>query len=847
MKHLVHLHNSSTIPKPDNLSTGEIAVGNDKLYIKNTEAVKENELTYKDLSYFDIYGGKHTTRETANCYVIREPGYYCFPLVYGNAITGDKVNTGAYTIGTGSQYKSEFINYIGNQISNPYILPDTSATATSAEILIADEDNIISNVNINYSFSREGNIIFHVDRIPDSGANAIIGLIDNNNEVIWSWHIWLWKESLTPITLENYNGSRYKILPVNLGSKYDSTGHLINWFYQWGRKDPMLLPESYNSSNNHTYYGSLSFSIESCTDNVKNTIKNPCTFYKTGGNYNNWTQRPDFFYNYWDATCDSTGFIEKTVVKTIYDPCPRGFCVPNARVFTGFTATGNNTDDSSLFSVASSWNNGWDFRTISGGSSIFFSASGYRDGNNGGISEAGSYGYCWTSGNYSENYSSSLNFSSREINPLYNFSRSHACSIRPCMMYDETDLDISGLGVFSKVDSSKEMTENKVTSVNSLSTHTQYPSAKCVYNWMLNIFDNQGGDIINNYTTVGFYVDLSRCDINLKPQATRETANCYIIARPGFYCFPLVMGCGLKETMIPGDVDLNAKSYAPFGFTSPYLTGVYDSTILLTDADSVTIGNFTLLEGGEYLGFYVSSIPEEGANYIIGVVDNQKNILWSWHIWLWGESLSLDRITNYSGNTYDIFPVNLGSKYVSGELKSWFYQWGRKDPMPYSNLSGFSVVTGVGRQDPREFYTDWTAPYNAWNTNATSATSDESNIVKSIYDPCPRGFVVPNAKVFTGFTTTGEDATSQKQFNVTRNWNSGWSFKQFPNDIDGSLFLALGYRLDQLTNDGLEGYYWTSGMSLLGKGCGLSFGETFISYPKMNLSYGCSIRPCKES
>ena len=847
MKHLVHLHNSSTIPKPDNLSTGEIAVGNDKLYIKNTEAVKENELTYKDLSYFDIYGGKHTTRETANCYVIREPGYYCFPLVYGNAITGDKVNTGAYTIGTGSQYKSEFINYIGNQISNPYILPDTSATATSAEILIADEDNIISNVNINYSFSREGNIIFHVDRIPDSGANAIIGLIDNNNEVIWSWHIWLWKESLTPITLENYNGSRYKILPVNLGSKYDSTGHLINWFYQWGRKDPMLLPESYNSSNNHQYYGSLSFSIESCTDNVKNTIKNPCTFYKTGGNYNNWTQRPDFFYNYWDATCDSTGFIEKTVVKTIYDPCPRGFCVPNARVFTGFTATGNNTDDSSLFSVASSWNNGWDFRTISGGSSIFFSASGYRDGNNGGISEAGSYGYCWTSGNYSENYSSSLNFSSREINPLYNFSRSHACSIRPCMMYDETDLDTSGLGVFSKVDSSKEMTENKVTSVNYLSTHTQYPSAKCVYNWMLNIFDNQGGDIINNYTTVGFYVDLSRCDINLKPQATRETANCYIIARPGFYCFPLVMGCGLKETMIPGDVDLNAKSYAPFGFTSPYLTGVYDSTILLTDADSVTIGNFTLLEGGEYLGFYVSSIPEEGANYIIGVVDNQKNILWSWHIWLWGESLSLDRITNYSGNTYDIFPVNLGSRYVSGELKSWFYQWGRKDPMPYSNLSGFSVVTGVERQDPREFYTDWTAPYNAWNTNATSATSDESNIVKSIYDPCPRGFVVPNAKVFTGFTTTGEDATSQKQFNVTRNWNSGWSFKQFPNDTDGSLFLALGYRLDQLTNDGLEGYYWTSGMSSLGKGCGLSFGETFISYPKMNLSYGCSIRPCKES
>lgn len=30
--------------------------------------------------------GGSTVQNTANCYVVSAPGYYCFPLVYGNAI-----------------------------------------------------------------------------------------------------------------------------------------------------------------------------------------------------------------------------------------------------------------------------------------------------------------------------------------------------------------------------------------------------------------------------------------------------------------------------------------------------------------------------------------------------------------------------------------------------------------------------------------------------------------------------------------------------------------------------------------------------------------------------------------
>ena len=60
-----------------------------------------------DLSY--DYNG---LMNTANCYVVTHPGYYKFPLVYGNAIKNGATNAIAY----GS---STFVNHLGNQISDP--------------------------------------------------------------------------------------------------------------------------------------------------------------------------------------------------------------------------------------------------------------------------------------------------------------------------------------------------------------------------------------------------------------------------------------------------------------------------------------------------------------------------------------------------------------------------------------------------------------------------------------------------------------------------------------------------------------------------------------------------------
>ena len=198
----------------------------------------------------------------------------------------------------------------------------------------------------------------------------------------------------------------------------------------------MLLSESYNSDRNHVYYGTNSFSIEPCAASVAESIKNPCTFYEDDPGYRfNWVQL-NYYYNFWDATCKSEGATEKVIVKTIYDPCPRGFTVPNARVFTGFTSTGGNTSKVGQFNVIGSFANGWYFKKNENDSSgAFFPASGCRFIFNGGIMYVGSKGSYWSAGVGGAAYACSLSFDSGNVNPLYNssfdLSRAAAFPVRP--------------------------------------------------------------------------------------------------------------------------------------------------------------------------------------------------------------------------------------------------------------------------------------------------------------------------------------------------------------------------------------------------------------------------------
>lgn len=402
---------------PNNLSYTAVA------YNIRTVSVEYIEDSSIDLSMYTIYGTP-IQRTTANCYVIKEAGEYKFPCVYGNAISSGQTNSASYT-NNGGTYSHDFVNYKGNQIVDPWISIDTGESIISAQLSIADTDGIFSNISVEGDY-----VTFSIDQMPNTGANGVISIKNSAGTIMWNWHIWVWPYDLTPVTITNSTNVNYNILPVNLATKLD-TADAINttigwksWFYQFGRPTPMLCPSSYNSTSNHASFGVLSYTAASIASNIQTGIKNPATFYKYSSSYNyNWFQtNSGKTYNLWDAACTSTGNSDNNVVKTIYDPCPIGFKMPNGNTFTYFSTS----------NVVGSFANGWKFKRYSGDTvGVFFPVSGYRIYSSGSLNYVGLYGSVWLSSANSQDYAYRLYFNSSNVDPQGYYTRAYGFSVRP--------------------------------------------------------------------------------------------------------------------------------------------------------------------------------------------------------------------------------------------------------------------------------------------------------------------------------------------------------------------------------------------------------------------------------
>ena len=158
---------------------------------------------------------------------------------------------------------------------------------------------------------------------------------------------------------------------------------------------------------------------------IANTIKNPQMF-------NTAAYMDHLYYNLWDTKCNETGGYNditkarfKAVTKSVYDPCPPGFCLPPNGAFTGFTESGNGSGNSSDWNVSGSFDKGWNFRTVLKGDpdpvmnhTIFLPASGYRYCNDGVLYFVGFSGYLWSSVLYNMGYGCGLYLGSDRVGPL---------------------------------------------------------------------------------------------------------------------------------------------------------------------------------------------------------------------------------------------------------------------------------------------------------------------------------------------------------------------------------------------------------------------------------------------
>ena len=410
--------------------------------------------------------GGSAVENTANCYVIGAPGYYSFPLVYGNAIKDGAANSSAYTsaAASGSSILNPFVNHAGAGIKAPY-LTDNGCTPAYAELVWQDASSLVSEIRYNTG-SNGGNISFKVDKHTIQQGNAVIAVKDASGTVLWSWHIWVTDEDVdNAIEVTNHQNVRYRFMPVPLGwcdgetVTYGARGCKVRFtageqtadiavsqnsstvttggnhpYYQWGRKDPFR--PSNGGNGNKTWYdanGTASaahMKVEAFpygTECIRNYILKPDVMQKNPSGDN--TCR-----NLWNADNNTYSANDNQVVKTVYDPCPVGFKLPANNAFTGFTTTGGNTSNTSP--ANGTWDSarkGWNFyaRANRTGQQIFFPASGSRNYSDGSLSLVGSYGLYWLAGPNNERSGWRLNFFSSYVNPLGNYYRSAGYGVFP--------------------------------------------------------------------------------------------------------------------------------------------------------------------------------------------------------------------------------------------------------------------------------------------------------------------------------------------------------------------------------------------------------------------------------
>lgn len=405
--------------------------------------------------------GGDAIQNTANSYLISAPGYYRIPLVYGNAVKGGTTNESSYkTAHTGTNVLSNFKDHLGNDITTPYInVQNASNPATQASIVWMDQQALVDGLSV----TNDGNksfVNFHVSAANIKNGNAVIAVKSADGTIMWSWHLWFdHSDALSTIACTNHGGDNFKVTKNILGYtiyKWKSTSYesprvarmkieqevgngakksayititqspyaereYSTALYQFGRKDAF--------PGTNTLYESTF--VENGGDNISivNAIQNPGTFYTDG---NTWGTEYRYF-NLWSIQTTSQTDTSKTLVKTVYDPCPVGFSMPPLNTFSGVTITGKTNTNNKDINALGDWDQGWHFyaKDSSSPSTVYYPAIGSRTAKEGKLYGVKDRGYYWVGVPSSTSAGNNLDIRNTIVIPANNLNRAVGCSIRP--------------------------------------------------------------------------------------------------------------------------------------------------------------------------------------------------------------------------------------------------------------------------------------------------------------------------------------------------------------------------------------------------------------------------------
>lgn len=301
----------------------------------------------------------------------------------------------------------------GDAYSSPYLTTHLGKSAAdfTAVLIWEDVQGLVTGCDIDGS-GENTYLTFNVPSATITQGNALVAVLVDG-KIAWSWHIWVTDDDLTAVYVSQYDET---IARVNIGwcdmkrielyaprtcqirAVQDGSGKTASAtvsetefevkirsnspYYQIGRKDPLLARSGYadNGYNNiKTYYPSdpaYAPSLSAGSRTIGDAIQNPYLFITTSP-YENWCSTvyvnlwSSSLKKAWDTTPSDSAILgngEKT--KTIYDPSPVGYRIPNRTTTNNF----NGLRTSSYYDEPGA-------KYSPGGLNIFFPSVGYRNAN----------------------------------------------------------------------------------------------------------------------------------------------------------------------------------------------------------------------------------------------------------------------------------------------------------------------------------------------------------------------------------------------------------------------------------------------------------------------------------
>lgn len=223
----------------------------------------------------------------------------------------------------------------GAQYANCYLIQETESRiygfdARKVDGTLPSEDIVSAEIlwqnmscPVDKVLYENGKVYFRT--VAGQCGNVVITIKDSKGVICWSWHIWVAGSAVGTNTFGSY-----VFMDRNIGATsfdgYESRG--LN--YEWGRKDP--FPGAIHQDNTASL-DRLTVSPDVITNvkaqegkTIEWTIQNPASYVSGTDNGKN---KEDWYHDGVDAAAQDNTLWGDGTNKSIYDPCPYGYCVPS--------------------------------------------------------------------------------------------------------------------------------------------------------------------------------------------------------------------------------------------------------------------------------------------------------------------------------------------------------------------------------------------------------------------------------------------------------------------------------------------------------------------------------------